>query len=475
MKQIYFAGLSIVAVILLYSCVPTQQAQKIKPVVLPASYTNKTDSSNSALTSPQQLFSDPFLKQLIDTAIANNYDLQIAFQRIRIAQSDVMLGNGALKPRVDVSVVGALRRYGLYTMDGAGNSSTFMLPGKIVPTNLPDYFPSFQSSWEIDLWGKLKNRKKAAISRYLASTEGKNFVLTNLVSDLASAYYELQAIDETIRIIDETIELQQQAFEIVKAKKEAAVLNELAVKQFEAQLINLQAFRLILLQHVIETESKINLLAGRLPQSIKHTASFAPQPFADIIKPGIPASLLENRPDIRQAALLVAATKADVSAAKAAFYPSLNIIAGMGFQAFRPDLLFQSPQSIAYSLVGSLAAPLVNRAGVKAGFNTATAAQQESLFQYSKTIVQAYTEVYTGLMRADNLTKVFQLKTEENKALSQSILVAQELFRTGRATYLEVLFAQQNTLKAKLELVETRKQQLFTSIQLYKSLGGGWR
>lgn len=475
MKQIYSAGLSIVAATVLYSCVPTQQAQPVKPVVLPATYHNSIDSSNSALINPQQLFSDPYLKQLIDTAIVNNYDLQMALQRIRIAQSDVMLGNGALKPRVDASVVGALRRYGLYTMDGAGNASTFMLPGKIVPTNLPDYFPSFQSSWEIDLWGKLKNRKKAAVSRYLASTEGKNFILTNLVSDLATAYYELQAIDETIRIINETIVLQQQAFEIVKAKKEAAVLNELAVKQFEAQLINLQAFRLQLQQEQIEAESKINLLAGRLPQNIKHTASFAQQPFADIIKPGIPASLLENRPDIRQAALLVAATKADVSAAKAAFYPSVNITASIGYQAFRPDLLFQTPQSLAYSLVGGLAAPLINRAGVKAAFNTATAAQQESLYQYSKTIVHAYTEVYTGLLRADNLKEVYRLKADETNTLSQSILVAEELFRTGRATYLEVLFAQQNTLKAKLELVETRKQQLFTSIQLYKSLGGGWR
>lgn len=475
MKQIYIAGLGIVAASFLYSCVPTQQVQEIKPVVLPASYTNTADSSNSALTSPQELFTDPYLRQLIDTAIANNYDLQMALQRIRIAQSDVMLGIGALKPRVDASVVGALRRYGLYTMDGAGNASTFMLPGKIVPTNLPDYFPSFQSSWEIDLWGKLKNRKKAAVSRYLASTEGKNFILTNLVSDLASAYYELQAIDEIIRIIDETIALQQQAFEVVQAKKEAAVLNELAVKQFEAQLINLQSFRTSLLQQAIETESRINLLAGRLPQKITHSKTFAANAFTGTIKAGIPSALLEHRPDIRQAALLVSATKADVAAAKAAFYPSLNITAGIGYQAFRPDLLFQTPQSIAYSLVGGIAAPLINRAGVKAAFNTATAAQQESLYQYSKTIVHAYTEVYTGLLRADNLKQVYQLKTEETNTLSQSISVAQELFRTGRATYLEVLFAQQNTLKAKLELVETRKQQLFTSIQLYKSLGGGWR
>lgn len=475
MKKNQITGIVIVAATVLYSCKPLQQAQPVKPVVLPGSYGKATDSSNSALLSAQQLMNDSHLRTLIDTAINNNFDLQMALQRIRIAQSDVMVSNGALKPRVDASATAALRRYGLYTMDGAGNASTYMLPGKMVPSNLPDYFPSLQSSWEIDLWGKLKNRKKAAMSRYLASAEARNLILTNLISDLAAAYYELQAIDETIRIIDETIVLQQTAFEVAKAKKEAAVLNELAVKQFEAQLINLQAFRLNLLQQVVETESRINLLAGRLPQKVNRTTTFGSRAFTTKINAGVPSALLQHRPDIRQAALLVDASKADVAAAKAAFYPSLNIVAGLGYQAFRPDLLFQTPYSLAYSIVGGLTAPLINRAGIKAAFNTATASQQEALYQYSKSIVQAYTEVYNGLMRADNLQNVYRLKTEETNALSQSIQVSQELFRTGRATYLEVLYAQQNTLKAKLELVETRKLQHFNSIQLYKSLGGGWR
>lgn len=475
MKQLYIAAFLFFGIVIFWSCKPAQELNRVAGPVLPGRYQQVTDSNNNAVLTPKQFFTDHHLQALIDSALSNNYDLQMALQRIKMSQSDVLLGNSALKPRVDISVAAALRRYGLYTMDGAGNASTFITPGKVVPENLPDYFPSLQSSWEIDLWGKLKHRKKASLSRFLASTEGKNLMVTNLVSDIASAYYELQAIDETIRIINETIQLQQQAFEIVKAKKEAAVLNELAVKQFEAQLMSLRALYVMLQQQAAETESRINVLCGRMPQSIERAAVLANELFAIVIQPGIPAALLENRADIRQAFMQVAATKADVAAAGAAFNPSLTITASLGYQGFRPDLLFKTPQSIAYGLLGSLTTPLINRAGIKAAFNTATAAQQEALYQYNKSILQAYTEVYTGLIRANNLKEAYQLKSSEVNLLSQSIYISEELFKTGRATYLEVLYAQQNTLKAKLELVETRKQQLHASIHLYRSLGGGWR
>lgn len=442
---------------------------------MPAQYQQSADTSNSGVISWKEFFNDRHLVQLLDSALRNNWDVQIAFQRMQVAQSDVLLSNGLLKPRLDATVTSALRRYGLYTMDGAGNSSTFMLPGKIVPTNLPDYFIGFQSVWEVDLWGKLKNRKKAALARYLASTEGRNLVITNLVSEIAQAYFELQAVDQTIRIIDETIAIQQRAFDIVRAKKEAAVLNELAVKQFEAQLLSLRALRVEVIQQSTEIENRINLLAGRYPQAVQRDTLYYNNPLPATIHTGIPSALLENRPDIRQANLQLLAAKADVAAAKAAFYPSLNITASLGYQAFRPNLLFTTPESIAFTLVGNMVAPLINKAAIRAQFNTANAAQREAMYSFSKTVVNAFREVQTELIRSRNLQRVFDLKTSETNSLSQSIGIAEELFRTGRATYLEVLYAQQQTLKTKLELIETKKRQLLTTVNLYKALGGGWR
>jgi NodT family efflux transporter outer membrane factor (OMF) lipoprotein len=394
---------------------------------------------------------------------------------MQVAQSDVLLSNGVLKPRVDATITNALRRYGLYTMDGAGNSSTFILPGKIVPTNLPDYFIGFQSSWEADIWGKLKNRKRAAISRYLATKEGRNLVITNLVSEIAQAYFELQAADQTIRIIEETIAIQQRAFDIVKIKKEAAVLNQLAVKQFEAQLINLKALHTDVLQQIVETENRINFLVGRYPQKINRDTLYYKNDLPLTLHTGIPSALLENRPDIRQAGLQLIAAKADLAAAKAAFYPSLNITAGLGYQAFRPNLLFTTPESVAFALVGNMAAPLVNRAAFKAAFYTANAQQREAMYQFNKTLVNAFREVQTEIIRTKNLQQIYDLKVNETNSLTESVGIAEELFRTGRATYLEVLFAQQQTLKAKLELMETKKRQLLSAVHLYKALGGGWR
>jgi outer membrane protein, multidrug efflux system len=346
MKSIYSLSIAATVFLLLYSCKPLESVQPIREPAMPAMYQQSADTSNSALISWKEFFNDRYLARLIDSALLNNWDVQMAFQRMQIAQSDVLLSNGVLKPRVDATVTSALRRYGLYTMDGAGNSSTFMLPGKIVPTNLPDYFIGFQSIWEVDIWGKLKNRKKAALAKYLATTEGRNLIITNLVSEIAQAYYELQAVDQTIRIIDETIALQQRAFDIVKAKKEAAVLNELAVKQFEAQLLSLQALRVEVVQQSNEVENRINFLAGRYPQVVTRDTLYYNNPLPATIRAGIPSALLENRPDLRQAGLQLQAAKADVAAARAAFYPSLNITASLGYQAFRPNLLFTTPNRL---------------------------------------------------------------------------------------------------------------------------------
>ena len=147
----------------------------------------------------------------------------------------------------------------------------------------------------------------------------------------------------------------------------------------------------------------------------------------------------------------------------------------MGYQGFRPDLLFNTPQSLAYTLVGGLTAPLVNRAGIKAAFAHASAAKQEAIYEYGKTVLNAYHEVFTELQRSENLEEIYQQKMNETNILLQSVNIAEDLFRTGRATYLEVLFAQQQMLKARVEMVEAKQRLLSTGVNIYKALGGGCR
>lgn len=268
--------------------------------------------------------------------------------------------------------------------------------------------------------------------------------------------------------------LQDSALVLVKLQKEALMATELGVKQFEAQLLNLRSLRLAIIQQIAVTENNINFLAGRYPQKIERDTAYAINQFSAQLKTGIPSTLLQNRPDIRQAEFELMASKADVQSAKAAFYPSLNITAGLGLQAFQSNLLLNAT-SIAYNALGNLAAPVINRSVIKAEFNFANAVQVEAMYNYQKTIVNGYIEVYNEMLQIKNLQQIFDLKTQEVNALTEAIRASSLLFRANRANYIDILFAQQNALQAKLDLVETQKNQMLSAINMYKALGGGWR
>ena len=474
MKNYNYIVLIIFFTACLTSCVPTKTVQHTSTKPAPPLYKIGSDSANIATISWKEYFSDKNLISLIDTALINNYDVLIALQRIEAASARVQFSKGMLLPSVSAGGVAAIRRYGLYTMDGAGNATTDILPGQIVPVNLPDYFVALQTSWEADITGKLHSRKKASVARYLSSVEGKNWLITNLVAEVASTYYELQALDSELEIIRENITLQENALSVVTIKKEAMAATELAVEQFQAQLLNTKSLEAKIDQKIIVIENQINFLLGRYPQPIMRDRTILTQTIPSQIQTGVPSDLLRNRPDIKQAEFELMAAKADVKAARAAFYPSLNITGGLGFQAFQPNLLFTTPQSFVFSLVGGLSAPLINRSAIKAHFKGASAYQVESLYNYQKSILNGYVEVFNQLNNINSLQRIFALRNEEVNVLSQAIETSSELFRTGRATYLEVLLTQQIALNARLDFIDVRKRQLLSNVNIYKALGGGW-
>lgn len=450
----------------------------IREQAIPANFPSQPDTRDAGTVTDinwREFFSDPHLISLIDTAIGNNLDMQIALQRIETARSSVKLANGAMLPKVDLAIGGSMRKFGLYTMDGAGNDSTQITPGNTVPEHLPDMFVGLQSSWEIDVWGKLENQRKAAVSEYLSSIEGTNFVISNLVSDVAIHYNDLLALDNELQFIRQTIGKQQEALEVIRLQKEAGRANELAVQQFLAELLSMQVLEVNVLQQITETENTINYLLGRFPQTIERAKNDFFKESSHEITAGIPSQLLENRPDIRAAEFQIEASKFDLKAAKAAFYPNFNITATFGFQAFDPQFLFTSPASIAYSFVGTLIAPLINMKALEARFNTAQANQLTAMYNYQKTILNAYVEVANQLANIKNLQQINTLKKQQSEVLKQSVDVSKELYRSAKASYLEVLIAQQSALQSNIELINVTKQQRISKIKLYKALGGGWK
>ena len=460
--------------IIIASCkVPAITTAEPKPV--PGYYDNNRDTINMSNFQWRSFFADRNLLNLIDTALKNNQELMITLQEIKIAKNEIRFRHAALLPTVALRAGIGVEKVGRYTSQGAGDASTEMKPGKEVPDPLMDYTLAATANWEADIWKKLHNARKAAISRYLSTVEGKNFVITNLVAEVANSYYELLALDNQLAIVRQNIGLQKNALDVVRVQKEAARTTELAVKKFEAEVLKSQSLEFEIIQQIKETENRINFLLGRYPQEIPRGNIEFLSSLPPAVNSGIPPQLLANRPDVRKAELELEAARMDIKVARAEFYPSLGISAAVGFQAFKPSYLVKFPESLLYSLAGDLAAPLINRNAIKAEFNNANSRQLQALYNYERTILNAYLEVATQLSNISNLAKSYDLKSKQVDALTRSIDISNDLFKSARADYFEVLMTQRDALESKLELIETKKQQLNAVVNIYRDLGGGWR
>jgi multidrug efflux system outer membrane protein len=472
-KSIYIA---ISCIFLITACSVPSNLKRTENKTVPASYNNNSkDSTNAAKVKWKDFFTDPHLTVLIDSAIARNQEFNIMVQEINLAKNDIRARKGAYLPFVGIGVGAATERSARYTRNGAVDDNINIMPGKSIPDPLPDFLLSARVSWEVDIWKKLRNSKKSAIYRYLSSVEGRNFMVTHLISEIANSYYELMALDNQLDILKRNIEIQQNALEIVKLEKVSARVTELAVRKFEAEVLKNQSRQYYIQQRIIETENRINFLVGRFPQPVsRNTQTFTELPI-DTVYSGVPSQLLQNRPDIKRAELDLASAKLNVKVARANFYPTLNIMAGVGYQAFNPKFLFTLPESMLYYLAGELVAPLINRNAIKAEYYSANARQVQAVYNYERTILNAYIEVANQLSNISNLKKSYDLKTAQVQALTQSIDISTGLFKSARADYMEVLMTQRDALESKFELVETKMQQMNARITIYRALGGGWR
>ncbi|RYE08787.1 MAG: TolC family protein, partial [Sphingobacteriaceae bacterium] len=241
------------------------------------------------------------------------------------------------------------------------------------------------------------------------------------------------------------------------------------------EVLKSQSLEFEIMQKIKETENRINFLLARYPQEISRDKNSFLGLVPAAVSSGIPSQLLANRPDIKQAELELAAAKLDVKVARAEFYPSLGITGAFGFQAFKPTYLVKLPESVLYSVAGDIAGPLINRSAIKAEFYSANARQLQAIYNYERTILNAYMEVSTQLSNINNLGKSYDLKSKQVDALTKSIDISNALFRSARADYLEVLLTQRDALESKLDLIDTKKDQFNAVINVYRYLGGGWK
>ncbi|WP_408036035.1 TolC family protein [Tenacibaculum aestuarii] len=471
-KRVYLLG--VLALLVLSSCVPSQVVREENKVV-PENFNNQSvDTVSTANVQWRTFFSDPSLISLIDTALSNNQELNIMLQQVAISKNNIKAKKGEYLPFVNLYAGAEVEKVGKYTRNGAVEENLNIREDEKFPEPLTDFSIGLSASWELDVWKKLRNEKKAAVLEYLATVEGKNFMVTNLVSEIANSYYELVALDNELSMVSQNLEIQKNALQMVKLQKQAARTTELAVRRFEASVLKNQSHLYELQQEIVEAENKINFLVGRYPQHVDRDSENFIDKTIEGIDTGIPSQLLKNRPDLRRAEYELAAAKLNTKVARANFYPSIGIKAGIGLQAFKPKFLTSTPESLVYSLAGDMVGPLINRNAIKAAYKTANNKQLQAVYEYERAILNAYLEVANELSKIENLKNSYDLKKQQVEALNESIELSIRLFKSARAEYTEVLLTQREALESKIEIIETKRDQLLANVKVYKALGGGW-
>jgi len=465
---------------MIQACAPTATLKK-PDATLPDDYPTSTfdgsgaqDKSNSASVNWKELFDDPDLLGLIKVAIENNKEVNIMLQRMNTAQNEIQERKGEYLPFVGLGVGADVEKVGHYTRDGAAERALHIVDEEEIPEYLGNYQFGLYSSWEIDVWKKLRNSAQVAALEYMASKEGKNFLVTNLVAEIAHSYYELVALDNQLMNLEQNIELQKEGIEVVKQLKQYGRANMVAIKRYQGEVSKNKSEIYEILQEIIEVENKINFLMGRVPQPIRRASGGFLELTPKMIQTGIPSQLLQNRPDIRQAELELNAAELNIDVARANFYPSLEIKAGIGYQAFQTQYLF-SPESMAVSLAGEIMAPIFNRNAIIANHKNANARQIQAAYEYEQTVINAFTEVANKISNISNLEQQYQLKRDQVDKLIESIELVNQLFVSGRAEYLEILLTQREALEAKMELIEIKQKQVVGTVDMYRALGGGWQ
>lgn len=468
------------AVGILSACKITQPVAPTAKLSLPQEFDTPVSDSASSIAGIrwQNYFEDSSLKVLIGLALENNQDNLMTLERIKTSRAIMQAAKAGLLPRISGIAGASSTNFGDYTMNGVGNFDLNLSENVPEDKRLPDPYSDFlvgvSFDWEVDVWGKLKNQKKAAIVRYLASEEMSKAVQTWLISDVASHYFELLALDKEIQVLHENIRLQELGLQLITELKEGGKANQLGVDQFEALALNSKSQLQEKIRDQQSTTFALQRLVGTVEIPLERSEldeALASPKYREI---GLPAQLLQYRPDLREAELALEASRFDVMATKAAFYPSLNLFGMAGFNAFDFSRLFFSPASIASQLGAGLVAPIFNRRQIQSQFDVAKADQRIALLEYEKRTLNAYLEVLDLVNQIHTIENQLKFKDQEVAVLQRSIDNSNTLFSVGYANYLEVINAQSRALQSSIELADLKASQLQAQVQLYRALGGGW-
>ncbi|MDJ1471785.1 efflux transporter outer membrane subunit [Xanthocytophaga flava] len=437
-------------------------------IALPAQFHTVAATDSSIIDiSWNQLFPDPVLRQWIDKALTQNYDMQLAIKRVETAEAYVKQSRVALLPAVNAQVAASSTTPSKNSLNGLS------LENFLGRNHLEDYTAQLTLSWELDIWGKIRRQNEAVRATYLQSAEASRAVKTRLIANVSQNYFNLLMLEQQLEVARQNKLLSDTIVQMMQLQKTAGEVTELAVQQTQSQAQSAALLVSQLEQEITIQENALHILAGELPGTpIAHSRLNDFQLWTDV-KTGIPAQVISKRPDVRASEMELVAANARVGAAQANRYPTLNITAAGGVNAFQASEWFVVPGSLFGTVAGGIAQPVFQRRALKTQLEVARIQSQESELRFRQTVLNAVGEVSNALVRIEKLQEQQQIASNRVEIQRGAIQNAQALFKSGIANYLEVITAQSNGLQARLDQASIKRQQLDAMVELYRSLGGG--
>ena len=410
------------------------------------------------------VFQDPSLNALIQEALRNNYDVRIAAARVQEARASFVVSRSDLYPSLDYAA-GVSR--GRITPGVQGG------PGRQAPEASNFYYGTLAMSWELDIWGRIRRSNEAARATLLATEDARRGVWLTLVSDLGQAYFELLALDVRLQIARNTTDAYQRTYDLFLDRFQLGAASKLETSRAEGALGDAQANIPQLESDITAKENQISILLGRIPGPIPRGKPMYEQPVVPAVPAGLPAALLERRPDLRQVEQQLVSANARIGVAKAEFFPKLSLTALFGTASPEVSALTGGTATI-WAVAGMVSGPLLNAGRTLGTYRASIAQWEQARAQYEQAVLIALREVSDALTALGKLNEAETGQDRSVKALEEAVGHATDRYRQGLASYYEVLEAQQQLYPAQNTLAQIRRNRLLAYVQLYKALGGGW-
>ncbi|CAA9525967.1 MAG: Efflux transport system, outer membrane factor (OMF) lipoprotein [uncultured Segetibacter sp.] len=468
MKKMYKQLYILLFLVLIISCRVGRNYQR-PALELPTQFANTTTSDTSSIAAMEwkRFFTDTTLQRLIQNALVGNFDLQLATKRIAEAEAYVKQARMNYVPTVQAQVSATT------TLPSKNSLNGISLKSFLGTNHVEDYSLAVGVSWEADVWGKMRRQKEAAFANYLQTYEGTRAVQTALVADIANSYFNLLMLDAQMAVTRKNLALSDTIVLMMRLQKNAGQVTELAVQQAEVQQQTAALIVPQLEQQITIEENTLRILTGELPAPVNRYVQLQALSVWDELPTGLPAAMVSRRPDVRATEMALVAANANVGIAQAYMYPSLNITATGGLNAFKASKWFVIPTSLFGTAAGAVIQPILQRRQLKTQLEVAQIQRDEAVISFRKSALTAIGEVVNAMVSLDKLKTQKQIAAAQVDTLQKAIHNAEMLFKSGLADYLEVITAQSNSLQAELALADIQRQRLSAMVELYRSLGGG--